>query len=424
MQKKFTKVGVVLGLLRGDEGKGKIVDKLSDEYDLIIRFQGGPNAGHTIYRGDKKIVLHQIPSGILNNKECLIAHGCVVDPCKLLDEINLITDNGITLKDILNNLKVANGCTAILPTHIKEDIQREDAGKGNGSTKCGISPTYRDKYYREGKRLYDYFSDDSLLKSTCKLFDITTDEFSVIQQLLIDDTFYINYECKDKNILFEGAQGVFLDIDNPLYPNVSSSHVNVGGVIAGSGISYQRFANDAEIVGVVKAYMSSVGVGKFLTEINGEIEIPYKNNKFVFSDKILREAGKEYGATTGRPRKVGFLDLPMIKYACDTIGINQLCLTRIDTLYDAFKALNCFPVCIGYTLKDSNYILPETEISWYDIDKYKPVYKIFNLWEKAELHDKEFCTFINFIEDFVKVPIRYISAGPIKEDLLELSLCL
>lgn len=407
---------IVLGLLRGDEGKGKIVDYLSDGHDIIIRFQGGPNAGHTIYRNDTKIVLHQIPSGILNNKECLIGHGCIVDPKKLVTEINQLIDNKlITLEQLKDNLKIAKGCHVITKEHIEQDTKREDSGKGNGSTKCGISPCYRDKYYRVGKRLVDVFNPRVISEKSkiCKEFNITKDQYNLIMDLLIDDTYYLNYCCNNKQLLFEGAQGVFLDIDNPYYPNVSSSHVNIGGVIAGTGINFNRLKNDTRVIGIVKSYMSSVGVGEFLTEIKDKVTL----SSGIYNADILREVGQEYGATTGRPRKVGFLDLPMVKYACDTIGVTNLCLTRLDTLFDFLikQKSQYVPVCVDYAEVTENGIVPVDSINWNDVTRYMPVYKMFKLWR--EPFDDNFKTFIKYIENYLNVPVSYISYGKEKERL-------
>lgn len=418
---------IALGLLRGDEGKGKIVDYLSDSHDIIIRFQGGPNAGHTIYRGTVKVVLHQIPSGILNDKECLIGHGCIIDPKKLINEINqLQTSNLVSIDKLKNNLKIAKNCHIITKEHIEQDTLRENTGKGNGSTKCGISPCYRDKYYRTGKRLMDIFVKptnttnefdlvkfNNIKENTCKEFEITKEQYDLICDLLIDDTYYLNYMCKDKSLLFEGAQGVFLDIDNLYYPNVSSSHVNVGGVIAGTGINFNTLKTNTQVVGIIKSYMSSVGVGYFITEIKDKIQL----STGIYDANILRDVGQEYGATTGRPRKVGFLDLPMIKYACDTIGVTNLCLTRLDTLYDWLVKNNqkYIPVCVDYAKVNASSIVPTEYIDWSNTSQYRPIYKMFKLWEKP--HDDNFNTFIKYIEHYTNTPITYISLGKGKNEL-------
>lgn len=424
---------IVLGLLRGDEGKGKIVDYLSDSHDIIIRFQGGPNAGHTIYRNDKKCVLHQIPSGILNKKECLIGHGCIVDPKKLVNEIEFLLNefDYINPLYIKTYLKIAKGAHVIFPKHIDEDTKRENSGKGNGSTKCGISPCYRDKYYRTGKRLIDLFVKDNeeIKLNTIQLFNINSEQYDFICSLLIDDTAYLNYQCQDKNLLFEGAQGVFLDIDNPYYPNVSSSHVSVGGVITGTGINFKHLFKHCNVVGIVKSYMSSVGVGEFLTEIKDKITLA---NGITYESEVLRSIGGEFGATTGRPRKVGFLDLPMIKYACDIIGVTDLCLTRLDTLFDYVNAQynansntneiiydgpKYFPVCVNYAkISENGELTIDENIDWNNLQDYKPIYKMFKLW--TNIDDNDFQTFIKYIEKYINIPVTYISVGKNKADLL------
>lgn len=424
------KNAIVLGLLRGDEGKGKIVDKESENYDLIIRFQGGPNAGHTIYRGDQKLVLHQIPSGILNNKTCIIGHGCIIDIAKLINEIyqlkNFDTFN-------IENLKIAKGCHIITSKHIEDDTNRENAGKGNGSTKCGISPCYRDKFYREGIRLIDWFkeinSDQNLkqkfVNTVSEKLSVRTEDIEMILKLiqnnLIDDTYELNYTYKEYSKLFEGAQGVFLDIDNPYYPNVSSSSVSVGGVITGTGINFKDLKTDLRVIGIVKAYMSSVGVGYFPTEIKDKLSLTYENKTYEITADKIREIGKEYGATTGRPRKVGLLDLPMVKYACDTIGITELCLTRLDTLMQIFpyNEYPYIPICVGYIKKDGDLLFTHTNNSWYDVvdEKCVPVYKWFKNWNNTL--DNNFNVFIKYIEEYIGVKITTISLGKNKDDLMD-----
>lgn len=313
---------------------------------------------------------------------------------------------------IVEHLKIAKNCHLISQKHIDRDSKREDSGKGNGSTKCGISPCYSDKYLREGIRICD-FLDSKIVETESKI------PIPFIKSLLIDDTYYLNYVWKDKKVLFEGAQGVFLDIDNPVYPNVSSSHVNVGGVIAGTGISFNRMRN-AHVTGIVKAYMSSVGVGKFLTEIKNTAPFCTPDKTFVeYKADELREIGGEYGATTGRPRKVGFLDLPMVKYACDTIGVNRLCLTRLDTLLQWCKPKGYIPVCIGYANGAENQMIIEDSISWYDLDFYKPVYKLFPIWNTPSINDKNFKSFIKYIENYTKVRVSLVSIGKNKEDIID-----
>lgn len=429
---------IVLGLLRGDEGKGKITDLLADQHDIVIRFQGGPNAGHTIYKDEQKIVLHQIPSGILSKKICIIGHGCIIDLKKLIKEIYQVT-KFISLNQIKTNLKIAKGCHLIFENHIEEDTNRENAGKGNGSTKCGISPCYRDKYYRSGRRIVDVLNhldsygilQDNYVNDIVNelknedidkknLYTLINDIFNLIKDNLIDDTFELNYTYKRYSKLFEGAQGVFLDIDNPYYPNVSSSSVSVGGVITGTGISFDQMRN-SRVIGIIKSYMSSVGDGYFPTEIKKDFIGKFNNKEYIFTAEQIREAGKEYGATTGRPRKVGFFDLPMIKYACDTIGVTDLCLTRIDTLMEAFplEQYPYFPICVDYLFKDKNNFYNQTNKSWFDVidDKITPVYKWIKNWENISSDDEDFMNFISLIEEYTKVHVTYISHGQNKKDV-------
>ena len=353
---------LILGLLRGDEGKGKITDYFADKHDMVIRFQGGPNAGHTIYKDGLKLVLHQLPSGILHGDRTinLIGHGTIIDVKKLIIEIgNVVSTFNTSLSNI--QLKIAKGCHVITRQHIIDDTERENSGKGNGSTKCGISPCYRDKYYREGVRLVDWWKEDNI--NEVKQLILQDDNISIseddlnqiihfIEINMVDDTYELNYNWKNRTKLFEGAQGVFLDIDNPYYPNVSSSSVSVGGLMTGTGIALKNL-KDLKVIGVVKSYMSSVGVGFFPTEIKDKLEWEYKGKKYSITAERIREVGQEYGATTGRPRKVGILDLPMVKHAVDTIGVDSICLTRLDTLQEIFpySEYPVFPVCTGYGIK-------------------------------------------------------------------------
>ena len=417
---------LVLGLLRGDEGKGKITDYFAKQADVIIRYAGSCNAGHTLYRGDKKIVLHQIPSGILHRKECIIGRGCLIDLKKLLNEIvqldELIKNEELEgfKKDetIFNYLKISYGAHLIFQHHIQEDIEREDSGKGNGSTKCGIAPGYRDKYYRSGMRIYDLVKmihdkdkvNSLEFKDLLKDIGLTTFELQTILTCAFDDEYLLNEMYPDEiNLLFEGAQGVLLDINSPYYPNVSSSSVGIDGVIAGTGINYNKLLKDNEfkIIGVAKAYMSSVGVGKFLTQIDDE------------NAKLIRDAGQEYGATTGRPRKVGWFDLPLLKYSIRTSGANELCITRLDTLMEAFKDVGSFKVCVSYQHKkhgDEDFVA-----NIWDLDNYEPVYETFKIWKKCSLDDENLKYFITFLQESICIPIKYLSIGKEENDIIELN---
>lgn len=390
---------LILGAFRGDEGKGKIVDyytKYSNK--LVIRYNGSCNAGHTLVRNGKELVLHQIPSAIISGIPCLIAHGCLVNLRKLLKEIEdveqwskegLIDLHGKSVRDLL---KVAYGCHLIQDKHIQLDIEREETGKGNGSTRQGISPAYGDKYLRSGIRIYD--SEEAKI---------------ALDGMLVDDTTYLN-SIKIKDVMFEGAQGVMLDIDSAYYPNVSSSSVGVGGVLAGTGINIEKLLNDDifEVVGIVKAYMTSVGVGYFPTEI--------KENNTEYDLEHMRKVSKEYGATTGRPRKIGFLDLPMLQYSIHISGIQSVVLTRLDTVREMFDGKD-IPICTRYTLNGKE--VPYNKISLYDIEKYVPVYEKLPCWKSESKNDENFMNFINFINDYLFNMVTEISVGQGKDDIIE-----
>lgn len=390
---------LILGAFRGDEGKGKIVDyytKYSNK--LVIRYNGSCNAGHTLVRNGKELVLHQIPSAIISGIPCLIAHGCLVNLNKLLKEIEdveqwskegLIDLHGKSVRDLL---KVAYGCHLIQDKHIQLDIEREETGKGNGSTRQGISPAYGDKYLRSGIRIYD--SEEAKI---------------ALDGMLVDDTTYLN-SIKIKDVMFEGAQGVMLDIDSAYYPNVSSSSVGVGGVLAGTGINIEKLLNDDifEVVGIVKAYMTSVGIGYFPTEI--------KENNTEYDLEHMRKVSKEYGATTGRPRKIGFLDLPMLQYSIHISGIQSVVLTRLDTVREMFDGKD-IPICTRYTLNGKEVLY--NKISLYDIEKYVPVYEKLPCWKSESKNDENFMNFINFINGYLFNMVTEISVGQGKNDIIE-----
>jgi adenylosuccinate synthase len=417
---------LVVGLLRGDEGKGKITDYLSDNYDVVVRYAGGPNAGHSIYRNEHLFVTHIIPSGIFNKKLCIIGRGCVVNLKKLykeyLDLIEFLNYNHDTTFqnpeiEIKNLIKLSFSAHVITDEHIKQDTERENAGNGNGSTKQGISPAYRDKYYREGQRVIDVLTNSAS--------SLTEQEYLFIKDIAFDDEQFINTNSH-LNYLFEGAQGILLDIDSPYYPNVTSSSVGVGGILGGTGISYQTLMKDFNVVGIVKSYMSSVGVGKFLTELHDSTtnlpticKYPGNDEQYVNPGMTLRIAGKEFGATTGRPRKVGWLDIPLINYAIRTTGVNSICLTRLDTLLHAFKDKNSkIPVCIAYRHKETRELITTADI--YHLDQYEPVYTCVDIWDKCILEDNKFVQFIKFVEAKINIPIKYVSVGKNKNNIIEL----
>jgi adenylosuccinate synthase len=416
---------LVVGLLRGDEGKGKICDYLADSHNVVVRYAGGPNAGHSIYRNNKLFVTHIIPSGIFSKKICIIGRGCVVnleklyteylDLCKFLQENNDSTFENPEL-EIKALLKLSKSAHIITKTHISDDTDRENSGKGNGSTKQGISPAYRDKYYRSGKRVIDiinYF--DNQMGSF-----LNYDMYDFFKSIIIDEEEFINNN-PHLNYLFEGAQGILLDIDNPYYPNVSSSSVSVGGVITGTGISYKNLMKDFSVTGIVKAYMSSVGVGEFLTEVNTtdseNKSVVINGYEYIEPDKKIRDVGAEYGATTGRPRKVGWLDIPLIKYSIRTTGVDNICLTRLDTLRESMKDYKYIPICVAYKHFATNNIIDVADL--WNLDEYVPVYELMPIWKNDTLSDENFKKFIDFIESKINVSIKYISVGKNKDNIIE-----
>jgi len=416
---------LVLGLLRGDEGKGKITDYFSKTSDIVIRYAGSCNAGHTIYRDDEKIVLHQIPSGILHKKLCIIGRGCLIDLKKFWNEVimlqNLIEQGKLESynesDNIFDYLKISYGAHLIFQHHIDEDIKREDSGKGNGSTKCGIAPGYRDKYYRTGMRIIDlihFFEKDSGFNETHDLLKdigLNTDKIKDLLSIAFDEEEFLNIENnKYKNLLFEGAQGVLLDINSPYYPNVSSSSVGIDGVISGTGINYNKLKNNFNIIGIAKSYISSVGVGQFLTQLDGV------DDK---SAKLIRDVGNEYGATTGRPRKVGWFDIPLLNYSLRTSGANELCLTRLDTLMEAFKDKGEFKVCVAYQHKRTSNKIFVADI--WNLNQYEPIYETFKIWSSCSFDDKNFVEFLKRIQQYISVQIKYLSVGKNEEDILILN---
>jgi adenylosuccinate synthase len=419
-------VDVILGLQWGDEGKGKIVDFFAKDYDLIARFQGGPNAGHTLYVNDKKIVLHQIPSGVFHEGIInLIGNGVVLDPVILKKECETVSSFGVNLK---KNLFIAERTHLILPTHRALDKAAE-ISKGNdkiGSTLKGISPAYMDKTGRNGLRVGDLL-DKNFTTSYIKLRlkhqklldnysfneDISAweEEFfeavEFLKQLnIVNGEYFINDRLqKDKRVLAEGAQGSMLDIDFGTFPFVTSSNTISAGVCSGLGVAPQKIK---EVIGVTKAYCTRVGSGPFPTELNDE------------TGEKLRQTGNEFGATTGRPRRCGWIDLVALRFACMINGVTKLVMTKADVL-DSFKELK---VCTTYKQngKEKNEIpFQMTRIN------IEPVYKTVEGWNipthaaksPQELPDA-MKKYVQFINNELGVAIEYISNGPGREQIVAL----
>ena len=389
-------IDVLLGLQFGDEGKGKIIDYIANNYDTVARFNGGSNAGHTIFYNNKKYALHLIPSGIFYGKKCIIGNGVVIDPISLKKEIEIIEKDGI---DVINNLYISKYAHIVTPEHVKIDKEKEKILK-IGTTGRGIGPCYTSKVERSGIRICDILDKkeylDNIKSENYEYYD------SINYLLNLKITNILNHINIDSDmILAEGAQGTLLDVDFGTYPYVSSSNSTIGGVMTGLGSSHKKIRN---VYGVFKAYMTRVGNGPFVTELKNEI-----------GEKI-RNIGNEYGATTGRPRRCGWLDLPALKYACTINGVDSLIMTKSDVLND-FDEIK---ICIGYKFKDKidgeEYSIYEFDSNIYNYDA-RPIYKTFNGWNTDNKETME--EFILFIENFVGVNINIVSTGVNRYDLYE-----
>ncbi|MBE9584419.1 adenylosuccinate synthase [Mucilaginibacter sp. JRF] len=414
-------VDVLLGLQWGDEGKGKIVDVLSAEYDLIARFQGGPNAGHTLEFDGKKFVLNTIPSGIFfDNTLNLIGNGVVIDPITLKKELDKLKDAG---HDLLakKNLVIAKKAHLILPTHQLLDAASEKKmGEGKiGSTLKGIGPTYMDKTGRNGLRIGDVTLPDfkerynklvekhkSMLQSLYgEVADFSEREqaffeaIDLIKQFpLVDSEHLVNDHIKQgKKVLAEGAQGAMLDIDFGSYPFVTSSNTTAAGACTGLGIAPKQIG---DVIGIFKAYCTRVGGGPFPTELHDE------------TGEELRKIGHEFGATTGRPRRTGWIDLPALKYAIMLNGVTQLVMTKADVL-SGFEKI--------YACTHYDYAGETIDYMPYDICTIepKPVLKEIDGWHEditgiTELDQipAKLASYIDFLEAELGVPVKYLSVGP------------
>jgi adenylosuccinate synthase len=417
-------VDVILGLQWGDEGKGKIVDYFAKDYDVIARFQGGPNAGHTLYIGDKKIVLHQIPSGIFHtDKVNLIGNGVVLDAVTLRKECDAVASFGV---DYRKNLFISERTHLILPTHRALD-KASELNKGNekiGSTLKGIGPSYMDKTGRNGLRVGDLL-DKNFTTQYIKLRlkhqrlldnfnfneDITAWEeefFEAIDFLrslnIVNGEYFINDKLfNGKKVLAEGAQGSMLDVDFGTFPFVTSSSTMAGGVCSGLGIAPQKIK---EVLGITKAYCTRVGSGPFPTELMDA------------TGDFLRNTGNEFGSTTGRPRRCGWIDLVALHFACMINGVTKIVMTKADIL-DGLTELN---VCNAYNVngKETNQV--PFQMNKVDV---QPVYKSFQGWNTNITQVKTFdtmpaqmATYIDYLNNFLKVPVKYISNGPGREQLV------
>lgn len=419
-------VDVLLGLQWGDEGKGKIVDYLAPRYQIIARFQGGPNAGHTLKINGQKFVLHTIPSGIFHEHITnLIGNGVVIDPVTFKKEVDNLTSLGLNLK---KNLLISHKAHLIIPTHKMLDAASE-AAKGKdkiGSTLKGIGPTYMDKTGRNGLRVGDLLAENfqkkyselkekhqrilEMYKYEADISSMEKDFFDGIETLrslkIVSGEYFINEELQSgKNILAEGAQGSMLDIDFGTYPFVTSSNTISAAACTGLGIAPQKIK---DVLGITKAYCTRVGSGPFPTELNDE------------TGEMMRKEGQEFGATTGRPRRCGWLDLPALNYSIMMNGVTQLIITKADVLniFDDIK------VC-------TNYLLNGKTISQLPFDlcanEVTPVYETIPGWGKTTsgLKQKEnlptpLKNYLQFLEKKTSVKPFLLSVGPEREELIEL----
>ncbi len=432
-------ISVILGMQWGDEGKGKIVDLLAENSDYVVRFHGGNNAGHTIVANGKKYPLHLIPSGILHpNTKCVIANGVVVDLEVLVSEIEMFSKDGMEFKD---RFFISDRCHLILPYHKALDIAYENARGENklGTTARGIGPTLADKVSYNGIRIYELknwelfeekFKFQAKIKNAIlKTFGVEPidieKELTRLKELreivlpYITDTFQLLQRAiaEDKKILMEGAQAVMLDVDFSPYPFSTGSNTIPGAINTGAGVPIQKIN---QVLGVVKAYTSRVGSGPFPTELTDEV------------GKHLQQKGAEFGTTTGRARRVGWLDLEATKFACTVSGVTEIAITKIDIL----SGLENIKVCIGYELppsviarseatKQSNKI-PYSSCGYQELTKLTPIYKEFPGWTEDITNVKSFndlpqnCQdYIKFIEEFLGVKISLISTGPKREEYIK-----
>lgn len=420
-------IDVLLGLQWGDEGKGKIVDYLAKEYDIIARFQGGPNAGHTLYVNGEKVVLHTIPSGVFqSNCLNLIGNGVVIDPVTLQAEINKIQP---LCPDLLSRLYVSSRAHLILPTHRALDAASE-AAKGAdkiGSTLKGIGPAYMDKTGRNGLRVGDIISKNfkekynklvNKHKELLRQYEYTVEWeqweqpfFEAIELMktfqIINGEYWLDNHLKaGKKVLAEGAQGSMLDIDFGTYPFVTSSNTIAAGVCNGLGVAPGRIG---EVYGITKAYCTRVGGGPFPTELLDE------------TGEALRKAGSEFGATTGRPRRCGWIDLVALRYAVMLSGVTKLIITKTDVL-DSFS-----PLKVATSYKIDGAVTKEFPFDVCDME-IEPVYETFAGWSKpistckdaADL-PQEFTDYCAFVEKYLETKIAYVSNGTGRDQLLVFS---
>lgn len=416
---------VVVGCQWGDEGKGKIVDLLTEHVSAVVRFQGGHNAGHTLVINGKKTILRLLPSGILHrNVHCLIGNGVVISPLALLTEIKELEATSLSIRD---RLHISEACPLVMPYHIALDQAKEGRKDGIGTTKRGIGPAYEDKIARRGLRVGDLLVPEYFANQLAELLDyhnfILKNYYQVATfdfQKVLDETLTLGeeivplvgdipsllaqYHTENKKVLFEGAQGTFLDIDQGTYPFVTSSNTTAGAAACGSGIGPTHLDY---ILGVIKAYATRVGAGPFPTELLGS------------DGEALRQRGHEFGSVTGRPRRCGWFDAVLVKRAMQLNSLTGLCVTKLDVL----DGLDVIRICTGYRM--GNHLLTVPPIHIRQLEACVPVYEELPGWQTSTSAIKKFAdlpnnaqAYLHRLEELVGVKIAMVSTGPDRNETI------
>ncbi len=421
---------IILGSQWGDEGKGKIVDLLAKDFDYVVRYQGGSNAGHTVIANGKKYTLHLIPSGILHEGvKNIISNGVVVDLDELLKEMEQVGD---VVKDFKDKLYISDRCHIVFPYHkILDSLTEKSKGKDKvGTTLKGIGPAYMSKYARTGIRMVDLFDNEYFRVRLEKafneakeiaekvygetfsldldtLYENTLTNFQKVKDLVVDTSYLLDKVMREgKKVLFEGAQGTMLDVDMGTYPFVTSSNASALGICNGTGVA-PKLIGQARVFGVSKAYTTRVGEGPFPTELLDDI------------GEKLRKEGNEYGSTTGRPRRCGWLDLVALRFACRINGIDGLIITKLDVL-DGFEDIN---VCVAYEYNGNK--ITEFPASLKILSECKPVYKVMKGWKASTKGLKDINKlpenakeFVKVIEEETGVKVVMLSTGPERSEYI------
>ena len=386
---------VVVGTQWGDEGKGKIVDYYGEKVDIVARYQGGNNAGHTVVINGETFKLHFLPSGILRGKFCILGNGMVIEPKALIEEIEMIKNRGIE-----PNIMISNRAHVILKKHLEEDAK----DKKIGTTKRGIGPAYTDKIARRGIRIGDLLDEDYMKERLGSIAEEYITYGRMLSSYIGDTTTTINELIENgKSIMFEGAQGTYLDIDHGTYPYVTSSNTVSGGACTGTGVGPTKID---KVIGIVKAYTTRVGEGPFPTELNDSV------------GQKIRDNGKEYGTTTGRPRRCGWFDAVLVRHACMINGVTSIAITKLDVL----SGINPIKICTAYELNGE--IIKHVPLTR-DMYKCKPIYEELPGWDEDITNAKTLDdlpenarVYIEKIETLCKTNVELVSVGPGREQTI------